>query len=121
MKTPAPIVQSQRPTQIEDDIQSVIFDNEPNNQPNDQDDLPAGHFESDEELPPMPPSLDMSEITSVFGENKANDLLQTQIRNETASVFSTFDNCLSDITDLNESNLRDDLLDRCFDTKVNTG
>jgi len=55
MKTPAPIVQSQRPTQIDDDVQSVIFDNQPINDQNDFNNLPNDHFESDDELPPMPP------------------------------------------------------------------
>lgn len=53
MKTPAPIVQSQKSTQIEDDMKSVIFENEPLpdlDQFEDQD-----HMESDEELPPLPP------------------------------------------------------------------
>jgi hypothetical protein len=53
MKTPAPIVQSQRDTQIEDDIQSVVFDAP--TQQTDFDDQPPDHYEDDNELPPLPP------------------------------------------------------------------
>ena len=63
--------------------------------------------------------MDLDEVCSMFGENKAHDLLQTEMRSsDTASVFSTFDTGLADFVDLNESTLRDDLLERCFDTKV---
>ena len=54
MKTPAPPppkTQSQAP--IDDDIQSVIFDDPPPLQ--DFDDHPHDHFEEDDDRPPMPP------------------------------------------------------------------
>ena len=54
MKTPAPIEPSQKSQRpIEDDVQSVVF--EPAPMDDLAEDLPAEHFESDEELPPMPP------------------------------------------------------------------
>ena len=55
MKTPAPPPpKSQSQAPIDDDIQSVIFDEPP---PLDDAyaDLPADHFEEDYDRPPMPP------------------------------------------------------------------
>ena len=55
MKTPAPPPpKSQSQAPIDDDIQSVIFDEPP---PRDDAyaDLPADHFEEDDDRPPMPP------------------------------------------------------------------